>query len=306
MMQRHMPIGYKMVDGKIQIEESKAAVVRKVFADYLSGVSTYALAKNLIAMGFLNANNKASWNHGSIGKILENSKYVGDGFYPQIIESHIFEQVQNRRGELREKLGRTAQPNSMAKEYTFSGKLLCGECGEIFKKYIEHAGKKSERSNWKCSKYIYNNRVFCRCGVITDEQLMQAFVIAANRIISRPGILERKPKEQPQANNLEFKRLDQQIKELEADNRHSSKELSQLIFQRAIVRYSTAQIKDYEYNTNKMKQAFLDKELQSEFDDNLFLAIIKHITVYKDGRLKFEFVDGLTLDGTYEAVERKQ
>lgn len=138
MMQRHMPIGYKMVDGKIQIEESKAAVVRKVFADYLIGVSTYALAKNLTAMGFLNANNKASWNHGSIGKILENSKYVSDGFYPQIIEPQIFEQVQNRRGELREKLGRTAQPNSMAKGYTFSGKLRCGECGEIFKKSISN------------------------------------------------------------------------------------------------------------------------------------------------------------------------
>lgn len=100
--------------------------------------------------------------------------------------------------------------------------------------------------------------------------------------------------------------MDQQIKELEADNHHSSKELSQLIFQRAMSRYSTAQIKDYEYNTNKMKQAFLDKELQSEFDDNLFLATIKHITVYKDGRLKFEFINGLTLDGIYRAVERKR
>jgi len=48
-----------------------------------------------------------------------------------------------------------------------------------------------------------------------------------------------------------------------------------------------------------MKQVFLNKELQSEFDDNLFLAIIKHVTVYKDGRLDFEFINGLTLDGIY-------
>ena len=93
MMQRHMPIGYKMVDGKIQIEESKAAVVRKVFSDYLSGVSTYTLAKNLTAMGFLNANDKASWNHGSIGKILENSKYVSDGYKANVSE---MSQLQNQ------------------------------------------------------------------------------------------------------------------------------------------------------------------------------------------------------------------
>jgi len=75
MMQRHMPIGYKLVDGKIQLDESKAAVVKRIFSDYLSGVSTSALAKRLTEMGFPNANNKASWNHGSIGKILENVKY---------------------------------------------------------------------------------------------------------------------------------------------------------------------------------------------------------------------------------------
>jgi site-specific DNA recombinase len=82
MMQRHMPIGYKMVDGKIQIDETKEKVVKKVFKDYLSGVSTYELAKKLTSMGFLNANNKPSWNYGSIGKILENTKYLGDDLYP--------------------------------------------------------------------------------------------------------------------------------------------------------------------------------------------------------------------------------
>lgn len=40
MMQRHMPIGYKLVEGKIQFDEPKAAVVKKVFADYLSGTAS--------------------------------------------------------------------------------------------------------------------------------------------------------------------------------------------------------------------------------------------------------------------------
>jgi len=53
-----MPIGYKLVDGKIQLDESKAAVVKRIFSDYLSGVSTSALAKRLTEMGFPNANTK--------------------------------------------------------------------------------------------------------------------------------------------------------------------------------------------------------------------------------------------------------
>jgi site-specific DNA recombinase len=66
MMQRHMPIGYKLVEGKIQFDEPKAAAVKKVFADYLSGTATHAIAKQLTKMKFLNANNKASWNHESL------------------------------------------------------------------------------------------------------------------------------------------------------------------------------------------------------------------------------------------------
>lgn len=260
MMQRHMPIGYKMVNGKIQIDKTKEKVVKKVFKDYLSGVSTYSLAKELTAMGFLNANNKHSWNHGSIGKILENTKYLGDDLYPQMIQKEQFEQVQNRRKERCQTLGRTAQPNSMVNQYTFSGKLRCGECGEIYRKYVEHSGKPSERTNWKCKKYIYKNRVQCRCGVITDEQIKEVFISAANYIISKMCILDRKPKVASPPVNPEFKKLDQRVKELELDGRYSSKELSSLIFKRAMAFYNTAEIKDYEHTTEKMKQVFSQRE----------------------------------------------
>ena len=299
MMQRHMPIGYKMVDGKIQINETKEKIVKKVFKDYISGVSTYGLAKELTEMGFLNANNKPSWNHGSIGKILENTKYLGDDLYPQMIEKEQFEQVQNRRKERCQTLGRTAQPNSMLNQYTFSGKLHCGECGEIYRKYVEHSGKPSERTNWKCKKYIYKNRVQCRCGVITDEQIKEAFISAANYIISKMYILDRKPKAASPPVNPEFKKLDQRVKELEADGRYSSKELSNLIFKRAMAFYSTAEIKDYEHTTEKMKQVFSQREQLKEFDDDLFSTVVKQLMVYADRRLTFEFSNGLTIDGNY-------
>lgn len=299
MMQRHMPIGYKMVDGKIQIDETKEKVVKKVFKNYLSGVSTYGLAKELTLMGFLNANNKPSWNHGSIGKILENTKYLGDDLYPQMIEKKQFEQVQNRRKERCQTLGRTAQPNSMVNQYTFSGKLRCGECGEIYRKYVEHSGKPSERTNWKCKKYIYKNRVHCRCGVITDEQIKEAFIIAANHIISKIYLLDRKPKPVSPPVNPELKKLDQRVKDLESNVGHSSKELSSLIFKRAMVFYNTAEIKDYEHITEKMKQVFSQREQLKGFDDDLFSTVVTHLTVYADRRLTFEFINGLTIDGNY-------
>jgi hypothetical protein len=294
-----MPIGYKLVDGKIQLDEPKATVVKKIFADYLSGDSTSSLAKQLAEMGFPNANNKSSWNHGSIGKILENIKYLGDEFYPQLIGTELFEQVQKHRYERCEQMGRSIQPNSANCQYPFTGKLRCGECGEVYRKYIEHCGRASEKSLWKCKRYIYKNRVCCRCGFLADEQIEKAFIEVANRILTRLQILDPTTKKEPIPNNREYNRLDQQIKELEAEGRYSSKELPALIFKRAQAFYKTARIDDAEYNTRKMKQALSDRRPLTEFDEELFLTVIKQITVYADHRLVFEFINGLTMEAGY-------
>lgn len=299
MMQRHMPIGYRMVDGKIQIEEQKASVVKRVFRNYLSGASTYVLARELTSMRFLNGNSKASWSHGSVGKILENVKYLGDEFYPQMIDAGLFEQVQKRRKERCEQLGRSMQPNSAHHQHAFSGRLRCGECGEVYRKYIEHCGRRTEKSFWKCKRYIYKNRVCCRCGFLTDEQIEKAFLDVANRILTRIQILDQKPKKEPISYNLEFDRLDQQIKELEAEGRYSSKELPALIYERAKACYQTAQIDDVSYNFRKMKQAFSGRQPLREFDRELYRVVVKQVTVYANHRLVFEFISGLTLEAGY-------
>lgn len=298
-MQRHMPMGYKLVDGKIQFDEPKAAVVKMIFSHYLSGISTCALAKQLTGMGFLNANSKASWNHCSIGNILENVKYLGDEFYPQMIETEVFQQVQDRRKERCEQLGRSIQPNSPSHQHPFARRLRCGECGEPYRRYIEHCGKAWERSLWKCKRYIYKNRVYCRCVFLSDEQIEKAFMEAANRIMTKKQILERKSPKEPIPYNTEFYRLDQQIKELEAEGLYSSKELPALIFKRAQALYETAQIDNAGYNAGKMKQAFAGRESLTEFDEELFLQVVRQITAHNGKRLVFEFINGLTMEAEY-------
>ena len=103
-MQRHMPIGYSLIDGKIVIDFEKAEVVQKIFSEYLNGASLIAIAKKLTAAGLLNGNNKPNWNHGSVGRILDNTKYLGDSMYPQIIDKVTFELVQQQRKAKNKKL----------------------------------------------------------------------------------------------------------------------------------------------------------------------------------------------------------
>ena len=190
-MQRHMPIGYRLVDGKIVMDSEKAEVVQKIFSDYLNGASLIAIAKELTAIEFLNANNKPSWSHSSVGRILENTKYLGDSMYPQIINNETFELVQQQRKSKNKKLGRTPQINTRKNQSIFTSKLKCGECGAIYRKYTQHAGRPSEKSNWKCKRYIYQNKVYCRNLFLTRKDIENVFISATNKILSRMWMLDK-------------------------------------------------------------------------------------------------------------------
>lgn len=306
MMQRHMPIGYKLADGKIIFDEEKVAVIKKIFEDYHKGLSLHAIAKELTNAGLLNANNKPNWNHGSVGKILQNIKYVGDDFYPQMINKETFESVQKRRKKKEQKLGRTLQPNSMKNQSFYSNKLVCGECGDVYRKYIEHAGRPSEKSNWKCKRYIYQNRVHCRNLFLTEKDIETAFISATNKILSRKWMLDKDKKKEPPRITLEIRKLEERIKDLEEEEHFSSKELSELIFKRAKAYYSIAKIDDYDYNTEKIKQALAEKEQLTEFEEDIFITIIKQIVIYKDGRILVEFINGITMEEDHEKIREDE
>lgn len=295
-MQRHMPMGYRIVNGKAEIVPEAAETVRQVFHTYLSGISTYRIAKELTAQGVLNASHKASWNHGSIGKILENQKYQGDEFLPPLIDRPTFEAVQERRREKCGQLGRTVQPNSFANQNALSNRLVCGKCGQPYRRYVEHCNQPGEKINWKCKRYIQGNRIYCRNLFLIDEQIGTAFLDAVNRLIARPKLLEQPIFKEQQAPNYRVDRMSEQIQEMTEDGGCSAQDIKKLIFERAKYQYQTAVIQDAGYLTEKLKAAIRQRKIQTEFDEALFIQTIKQVVIFEDGRLEFHFINGLTID----------
>ncbi len=306
MAQRNMPIGYKLVEGKVRMDESKADTVKIIFRNYANGASLHKLSKELTEAGFLNASNETNWYHGSVARILDNVKYLGDGFYPELIDEELFGKVQARRKEQCENLGRHLQYNSESRRTVFTGILRCGECGDIYKKYVEHSNRPSRRTYWKCKRYIHQNRVCCTNSFLTEEQIKKAFLLAANRIIARPQCLKRTLKKEPVIYNPEYVQLDREIKELEAQGRYSSKELPALIFKRAQAFYKTARIDDAGHNAEKMWQAFEGRQPLTEFNKELFQIVTRRITVHREGKLVFEFINGLTVETAFRVKNSQE
>ena len=93
---RHIPYGYRIENGRAVIDEVQAVMVREFFQNYLSG------------MALMPAAEKAGLKlyHGSAGRMLRNKKYLGDDYYPTIIDKETFDKAEEVRMSRAKALGR--------------------------------------------------------------------------------------------------------------------------------------------------------------------------------------------------------
>lgn len=96
---RVIPYGYRIENGMAVVDEEQAAVVRELFNGYISGLA------------LMNAAEKVGLKlyHGSAGRMLRNRKYLGDGYYPPIIDKETFEQAEAVRISRAKALGRVRE-----------------------------------------------------------------------------------------------------------------------------------------------------------------------------------------------------
>lgn len=92
----HTPYGCRIENGKAIVDDEKADQIKLLFEAYLSGDSLATAAKKAGIKAF----------HAGIGNMLKNKRYVGDDFYPAIIDKGSFEATEIERLNRAKKLGR--------------------------------------------------------------------------------------------------------------------------------------------------------------------------------------------------------
>lgn len=92
----HIPLGYIIKDGVAVINKTEADKVRLLYKYYLSGLSLTAAAKEAGIETY----------HGTAKRILENRRYLGDDFYPAIIDENTYYKAQEELLKRATRLGR--------------------------------------------------------------------------------------------------------------------------------------------------------------------------------------------------------
>lgn len=131
----NIALGYKVgADKRFEIDESGAALVRRIFDAYDNGRTFAEICADLNAAGYTTSRGK-QYRNSTITRILANRKYNGEyiangidavSTCPAIIEPELYARVQAR---LAEHLQRHRHRNP-AHTYILTGKLFCHECSK--------------------------------------------------------------------------------------------------------------------------------------------------------------------------------
>ncbi|WP_311874535.1 recombinase family protein [Vagococcus carniphilus] len=131
------PFGYKHKDDTFEIVEIEAQIVKRIFMDYLSGISISKLKDHLNDEGHIAKD--IPWSYRTIRQTLDNPTYAGftkykDLIFPGLHEAIISEDVYNRvqkELDIRQKqaYARSNNPRPFQAKYMVSGIIRCGHCG---------------------------------------------------------------------------------------------------------------------------------------------------------------------------------
>lgn len=125
---KHIPYGYRIENGAAVVDEAEAAVVREFFDYYISGLALMAAAEKVGLKLY----------HGSAGRMLRNKKYLGDDYYPAIIDRETFDKAEEvRMGRARE-LGRVRELEP-AKAASFPTKFTMPAVKKVYENPFEQA-----------------------------------------------------------------------------------------------------------------------------------------------------------------------
>ena len=252
-------LGYdKDEKGKLVINKEQAAIVRRVFYEYIwEGLNPDAIARRLQAEGVPGCMGQPRWAVSTIQVMLQNEKYMGDallqktytpdflnkraiknkgeveqvrvkGDHEPIIEPEIWDAVQlelQRRHRYTEEHNiRFRGRNSDVQP--FSCKVICGVCGTPFWRRTWYRNHRPIKV-WQCGKrYQEKGVVTCSSENLKEETLYNAFVVAWNAIVNnRQGLLPEWEETMQKGNALERLRAQQMI-ELTAGTRLTAIDLS--------------------------------------------------------------------------------
>lgn len=340
----YVPYGYRWENGEIIVDPEQAVIVKRIFSELLSGKGTDAIAKNLNDEN-VPTKKGGRWTSTSIRGILANEKYTGDCIFQKTYTDSNFNRHRNN-GQLDQyyvadhheaiishedfnaaaalieqranEKGIQRGNDKYQKRYAFSGKIICGECGDTFHRRI-HSSTYGKYPAWVCNTHLADTSK-CSILYLRDDDIKLAFATMINKLIYCHKLVLKPYLEALQANTSDEALLRiQQLETLLEQNAEQRETLHKLMAQgyidqilftqenNALLTQANDFRSDIEalnrsvtgdtskvYKTERLIHFCERGEMLLEYADKLFELFVDHIEVYNRQSIGFVLHCGLT------------
>ena len=209
------PYGYANVNGEMVIVPEEAEIIKRIFAECLSGKGGSLIAKGL-NKDKIPARRGNHWSPGTVIDMLRNEKYQGDALFQKgytdsnynrqtntgqkdqyyykdhheaIISREDFTKAQDLIDERTRMRSKDIESNVYLNRYALSGKIVCGECGRNFRRKTNYSAGRSYIA-WSCIGHI-EDKESCSMLFLRDGEIKATFTTMMNKLaFSNKLILE--------------------------------------------------------------------------------------------------------------------
>lgn len=203
------PYGYEYTDSSdLSVLQTESDVVKRIFEEYLSGLSISEIADRLNKDGIKTATGKAKWRASRISYMLTNEKYVGDSLFQKsfntlelpfkkhinrgeedrfyvknthapIIDKEQFQSVNELIVNRRKRFARNYTYN----RYPLTGMVVCKECGAKYARRIING-----EVYWVCSAKVADTHK-CDSHYLKEREIYEAILALINKLRFDESIL---------------------------------------------------------------------------------------------------------------------
>ena len=195
-------LGY---DKDFKINEEQAATVRLIYRLFISGLSLYAITKELESREIKSPSGKDRWHISTVKSILTNEKYRGDALLQkQYTTDFLQKKRKNNNGEIPQyyveehheaiiptaqfdfvqaELARREQNGRYSGVSIFSNKIKCGCCGGWYGSKVWHSTDKYRKIIYRCNRKYGKDTTPCNTPHLSEEEIKKLFLKALNALV---------------------------------------------------------------------------------------------------------------------------
>ena len=243
-------------------------------------------------------------------------QYYIEESHPAIISPEEFELVQAEMAK-RKQLGRKFSGNDI-----FSAKIICGDCGGFFGAKVWHSNSKYRRVIWQCNQkfsqncttpHLYEDEIKMRfltafasffqqrdliletCQMLIDDlsdtTLLDLRIEKASREMNAVAAVTKKHIAQNAETEQDQEEYDQKYHALVQQYEKLQQQFTKLQQERA------ARINRMDTLHHFLETISAVPQVLDSFDEELWRTTIEKVTVFHDGKMIFQFIDGTEIQG---------